>query len=496
MLTGHGMSGSRLLWLSVILPLLALLLFGGCGRAGDTTEQVGTRAGTQYEISFLGPSDLVVEVDNVSFTMPFSFWCDEGATHIAYFPSPQWFSPDSRYIFQSWTHPDFLGNPATFECDGSKSTSVVVSRQYNITITTNPMGLEVEIDGMLFIAPWTVWWDEGSTHYIYAPDGPPYYWWSHWNDGGDQGHTITITAPAFYSASYIWGHEVIVTTDPLVPLVEVDGVTYEPPASMRWKDGTIHMIGAPSPQVTLNGTLFFSHWSDGVAQYHTITVNASLTLTAYYTGTVQVTIDTLPTFQEILVDGTPYITPRLFYWDIGSVHTVEAREQIAVGQNASLRFSHWSDGGNRSHDIVIEESGAFVAHYDRYYLIAIDTVPRGLNVSVDGQNATSLSVFWWKEGSVHYIRALSPQERNQTRFMFIMWDDGNYPPHRTLIVREPKTLTAIYKPIRGISAVIPPMPVDAGYVGTGDQWLEGPAPGSSKIVAKERELSSHPRLPR
>jgi hypothetical protein len=490
------MSGLRFIWLLGILPSLALLLLGGCGEAGGDPEQVGTRAGTQYEVSFLGPSDLNVEIDNVSFTMPFSFWCDEGAIHDIYFPSPQSFSPDSRYIFQSWTHPDFVGNPATLVCDGPKSTTVVVSTQHNVTFTTNPVGLDLEIDGMIFNTPWSVWWDEGSTHDIYARDCPPYYWWVNWSDGGDQGHSITITASARYAASYISGHEVIVTTDPLVPIVEVDGVNYEPPASMRWEDGTIHTIGAPSPQVTPNGTLFFSHWSDGGAQFQTIIVNASFTLTAYYTGTVQVTIDTLPTFQEILVDGTPYITPKLFYWDIGSIHTVEAHEEIAVGQNASLRFSHWSDGGARSHSIIIEESGAFIAHYDRYYLVAIDTVPRGLNVSVDGQNATSLALFWWKEDSMHDIKALSPQERNRTRFMFMRWDDGNYPRQRTVVAHEPRTLTAIYMSIRGISAVLPPDPVEAGYVGIEDQWLEGPALGRIKTIGRERELSRLPRVPR
>jgi hypothetical protein len=573
------MRGSRVLWFLVALPLLALvLLLGGCEKAGSITEHVGTRAETQYETSFLGPSDLVVKIDNVSHTMPFSFWCDEGAFHDVYFPSPQWLSPDTRYMFQSWTHPDFLGNPATILCDSPKSTSVVVSTQYNITfdtrpataleividavpylapqnfwwnegevhhidvtdpqiidlrsryiwkswsdggershnvtiskpedyivtfaveymvdILTNPMGLMVEVDGIVYISPMSLWWEEGSTHYIYAQDYPPNYWWLNWSDGGDQGHTITITAPAYYCATYISGHEVIVTTDPLVPLVEVDGVMHEPPASVRCDDGTILMIGAPSPQVTPNSTLFFSHWSDGGSQYHNITANTSLTITAYYTGTVQVTVDTLPTFQEILVDGTPYFTPKLFHWDIGSVHSVEAHEQIAVGQKASLRFSHWSDGGARFHDIVVEGSGAFVAHYDRYYLIAIDTVPRGLNVSVDGQNATSLSSFWWREGSVHSIQALSPQERNRTKFMFIMWDDGNHPPHRILTVREPRTLTALFKPIRALSAIIPPDPVEAGYVGIGDHWLEGPVPGSIKIVAKERELSTHPHMPR
>ena len=238
--------------------------------------------------------------------------------------------------------------------------------------------------------------------------------------------------------------------------------------------------------MTLNGTLFFSHWSDGGARCHVITANQSATYTAYFTGTVQVTIDTLPTFQEILVDGTPYITPKLFYWDLGSVHTVEAHELIAVGQNASLRFSHWSDGGNRSHTIAIEDSGAFVAHYDKYYRIVVDTVPRGLNISVDGQNVTSLAVFWWKEGSVHRLVPLSPQEFTRPRYIFIMWGDGNYPPHRVLLVREPWTCIAIYKPIRGISVVIPPEL--GGFSGIKQDWPSEPGPGGDYRMARwERE---------
>lgn len=596
MLTGHMLSGSRSLWLLVVMSLAVIGFTEGCG--DPESENVGTRADvlqseyllgfetspaglrviggfihsglfeTQYQMEFMSPDGAVVEIDNVSHTMPFSFWCDEGTTHTAHFPSPQLIAPNTRYVFQFWTHPDFLGNPATFVCDSEKSTSVVVAIQHYVTvetlpdanleiridsisyaapqsfwwdqgavhdldvtspqvvdwttayfwkswsdggekshlvtiaspatyaatfvimhmvnITTSPIGLQIEVNGIIHTTPYIFWSEEGSEFEVCAPNPPMGIVFSHWSDGGDQCHTVTVTGPLTLNAFYILGYEVTVDTSPWVPIVEVDGVDYEPPATFGWELNSNHTICAPSPQMTLNGTRFFSHWSDGGARCHAITANQSATYTAYFTGTVQVTIDTLPTFQEILVDGTPYITPKLFYWDLGSVHTVEAHELIAVGQNASLRFSHWSDGGNRSHTVVIEDSGAFVAYYDKYYRIVVDTVPRGLNISVDGQNVTSLAVFWWKEGSMHSLVPLTPQELNRTRYIFIMWGDGNYPPNRVLLVREPWTCIAIYKPIRGISAVIPPEL--EGYSGIKQDWPSEPGPGGDYRMARwERE---------
>lgn len=445
--------------------------------------------GTQHEISFLGPADLTVEIDNVSYTMPFSFWCDEGASHFIHFPSPQAVGPQTRVEFLSWTDPGFLGNPAIVVCDGPKSTMVEVETQYMVNITSVPVGLDIEADGVVFITPYSTWWDADTFHYLHAPDHQDFLW-HHWSDGGEQGHIIEATGPMTITAYYIYGLKVTITAEPLVPVLEVDGVQCAPPAVFRWEYNTLHTISAPSPQMTPNGTLYFSHWSDGGAQSHTIAVDGTDTYVAYYTGTVHVTIDTLPTFQEILVDGMPYITPRLFYWDIGSVHAVEAHELIAVGQNASLRFSHWSDGGSRSHDIVIEESGAFVAHYDRFYRVGLDTVPSGLNLSVNGTMLTAPAHFWWREGYTVELEAISPQEHNGTRHLFIMWADGYYLPKRTIVVSGAVTYVALYKPQHYLSVIIPPPLVSFGPVSVGAGWYDDGSLATAGLAVPEFEYDS------
>ena len=394
--------------------------------------------------------------------------------------------------FLSWTDPGFLGNPAIVVCDGPKSTSVVVKTQHLVTLSSNPTGLLLEIDGIPYITPHMRWWDENSYHFIYALDNPPDCWWHHWSDGGDQGHNIEVTGPMTITAFYIFGAKITITTEPLVPVVEVDGVQYAPPAVFRWEFNTLHTINAPSPQVTPNGTLYFSHWSDGGAQSHTIVVNETDTHVAYYTGSVKVYVDTMPSPMQVYVDGVLYTTPQLFYWDLGSVHELEALEQQSGGPNESWRFSHWSDGGDRYHEITIAGSDVYVAYYNRYYRIGVDTVPSGLNISANGTIYSTPVSFWWKEGSAHELEALSPQEHNGTRYHFQMWKDNFYFAKRTVVVGGPRTYVALYKPQHYLSVVIPepPIPPVIGPIVIGVGWYEDGSYAAPGLLVPELEYDN------
>ncbi len=467
----------------------------GGGIAHDITvvapETYTAYFGTQYEISFLGAAGLAVEVDNVSYTMPFSFWCDEGTSHSVFFPSPQAVGPQIQVGFLYWTDPSFLGNPATLVCDGPKSTSVVVETQYRVDLNTSPIGLNLSMDGIPYTAPVSFWWDADSPHYVYAPDYPPDCWWHHWSDGGEQGHDIVVTGPMTITAFYIFGAKITITTEPLVPVVEVDGVQYAPPAVFRWEFNTLHTINAPSPQLTPNGTLYFSHWSDGGAQSHTIVVNETGTHVAYYTGSVKVYVDTMPSPMQVYVDGVLYTTPQLFYWDLGSVHELEALEQQGGGPNEIFWFSHWSDGGDRYHEITIAGSDVYVAYYNRYYRIGVDTVPSGLNISANGTIYSTPASFWWKEGSAHELEAPSPQEHNGTRYHFLMWEDNFYFAKRTVVVSGPRTYVALYKPQHYLSVVIPEPPIPIiGPIVIGVGWYEDGSYAAPGLLVPELEYDN------
>ncbi len=76
----------------------------------------------------------------------------------------------------------------------------------NVTITSNPTGLTMLVDGASVVTPVTRTWTSGSSHTVSAPDNTTAsakYVFQSWSDGGAQTHTVTApTSNATLSAAY------------------------------------------------------------------------------------------------------------------------------------------------------------------------------------------------------------------------------------------------------------------------------------------------------
>ena len=65
----------------------------------------------------------------------------------------------------------------------------------NVTVSSNPAGQTVLVDGVTTTAPATFSWTAGSAHTISAPGtttGSTRYLFKNWSDGGAQAHTVTV----------------------------------------------------------------------------------------------------------------------------------------------------------------------------------------------------------------------------------------------------------------------------------------------------------------
>ena len=94
----------------------------------------------------------------------------------------------------------------------------------------------------------------------------------------------------------------------------------------------------------------FDHWSDGGAETHTVTPQADVTYTAYYTGddpNVTVTVAVSPQGKglQVEVGGTRYVEGETFTWQKGSTHTVKAVSPQTGNDGYTYTFDRWSDGG-------------------------------------------------------------------------------------------------------------------------------------------------------
>lgn len=124
------------------------------------------------------------------------------------------------------------------------------------TVTTDPTGLQIVVDGSTFTAPITLDWVAGSTHTLSVTspqaelDGSRYAF-SSWSDGGAQSHTITApfgntTYTAFFTVQYR-----------LMTSVNPSGTGTVTPAGTNWYDGGQTV----SVQATPNSGYYFSGWS-------------------------------------------------------------------------------------------------------------------------------------------------------------------------------------------------------------------------------------------
>jgi len=117
----------------------------------------------------------------------------------------------------TWTSPGMYSVRARGRC--AIHTSVISSwvglisvainqTTLSYTITTNPIGLQITVDGTKYTAPQKFNWGVGSSHTVSVTspqrgDSGRQYVYSSWSDGGTQSHSITVPpSSTAYTANF------------------------------------------------------------------------------------------------------------------------------------------------------------------------------------------------------------------------------------------------------------------------------------------------------
>ncbi len=253
-----------------------------------------------------------------------------------------------------------------------------------VTVTSNPPGLQVIVDGNTITTPQTYAWTLNSTHNLSVPSAAQTlsstgvsYIYGRWNDSTVETHTITVTpgnnlvtqpatAPAVtvYSANFIQ----------LVPYVNVispsgtGSVTPSPaPVTYTGLSGQYYII---RQLITLTATAnagenFLSYINSPYYLPGGIGANpktlylmddgSTVNLTTYFTNTPVYTVTTSPLASNvgILADGDFWYAPVNFAWTPGSNHTLGIDSpQYPWSSNTYFDYSSWSNGGTQSQTIT------------------------------------------------------------------------------------------------------------------------------------------------
>jgi Astacin (Peptidase family M12A)/Chitobiase/beta-hexosaminidase C-terminal domain/Divergent InlB B-repeat domain len=297
--------------------------------------------------------------------------------------------------------------PALPAFDYSAGDKETIRRLYGaaptqITVTSNPVGLSVIVDGMTVTTPQTYSWPLYSTHtlnvatevqilsgYVLNSNSAVatdfYYTYGRWSNTASQSQSITVipgngsstfpsTAPALstYSANFIQLSPFIATVYP----AGTGQLTVAP--QPQYYSGAANPFFVAREQVTLTATAasgwnFYEFnnspfWLPGGlgANPKTFYVPDSgnpVDTTAEFSNTPIYTVDIQPeTFSSnsyVYVDSGFAYTPKnysQFYdssWTSGSSHTLSlGNPEYPYSSNSRFNFSSWSDGGTLSHAIV------------------------------------------------------------------------------------------------------------------------------------------------
>jgi len=288
-------------------------------------------------------------------------------------------SPNSGFQFAAWGgSASGSANPTSVSMTAPRSVTASFTSPQSITITTNPAGLGITVDGASYASsPQSFQWTAGTSHTITAatPQGSngTRYTFASWSDGGAQTHTITAPASAAtYTASFQTSYLLTTTASPAG-----NGAIQASPSSA---DGYYSSGAAVLLTATPNSGFQFAGWggsASGSANPTSVSMTAPRGVTASFTSTAQsVTVNTSPAGLGVIVDGASYASsPQSFQWTAGTSHTISVlTPQSSAGTRYS--FAGWNDGGAQTHAITAPASAAtYTASFQTSYLLTTAVTP-------------------------------------------------------------------------------------------------------------------------
>jgi hypothetical protein len=250
-----------------------------------------------------------------------------------------------------------------------------------VTITSNPPGLAVTVDGAQVTTPHAFAFAIGSQHTVsigsdaQLPGDGDAYVFGRWNDGGAAAHTITIApgngleaspaglpAVTLYQADFV---QMVAYAPAIYPAGAGTLAATPPPLALPGATGKWYPARQPVT-LTANGAsgeaLYRLYTADGgEAENPKITRYPGWVL-AYFTSQPQVSITTAPAVHWTWVDTVFHETPTNFSadyaadgdWSIGSTHLLDIQVDPQQPYSWSIRYpwESWSDGGARAHQVV------------------------------------------------------------------------------------------------------------------------------------------------
>ncbi len=196
--------------------------------------------------------------------------------------------------------------------------------------------------------------------------------------------------------------------------------------------GSVHTIGAPTPQTDVYQQVWvFDHFSNGLGQNSVYnaptTTDTRDDITAVFTLGIKGVVQANVTGLKVIVDGNSN-WPEPFYgvwWGAGQVHHIEAPETQRDANGRLWKFTGWSDGGDRVHDVSAPAGVDHViitANYVELGQINVTSTVQGLTIKANGKDCATPCVLDDAAGATLTIEAPANVALGEgSRYQFDSW---------------------------------------------------------------------------
>jgi len=173
--------------------------------AGFPETVTATYGTTEYLVNLdTSPAGLAFTADGVPYSSPQSLWYASGSMPWFNTSTPQAGSPGTQYVFVDWSDASTLTSRQDTIVAGMNLTANFLT-QYQVTVDTQPAGLDFQVDGASwYAAPQTFWWDALSVHTLSVNSSQMGLNFAKWlpDNAPTSSRSWTVTGPDTVIANY------------------------------------------------------------------------------------------------------------------------------------------------------------------------------------------------------------------------------------------------------------------------------------------------------
>ena len=324
------------------------------------------------------------------------------------------------------------------------------------TISTNPEGLEVEVDGISIITPKSFNWSPGTHHTIAVAEsqirGNERFLFGRWSDGGDREHNIEAASETrVFTAHLIQQFKLQTGAHPS----EGGDVIVVPASPDGFYTNRSFVVVNAVPRKGYSfawwvGLIWSNfHGSSGNPVEVPVRVDG-LNYTASFTMEPLTTISTNALGSRAVIDDREVRLPVNFLWTWGSRHWIGIPEAVQRGPSGTSRwvFKDWSDGEDATHTITVpDKPSTFTAYFGKQHLLTTrhsiergsiyvspasddDFYDHGTPLQLTAVPATGYAFSSWYDESNHRLTRENPTTLTMGGQM---WIRASFPESRELM---------------------------------------------------------------